>query len=209
MMIFKRALMATFVLCLAASCSSSGNAKKKATPKPAKVQFETNQGKFTIQLFEEQAPITSANFLEYVKSGFYTDVIFHRVIDGFMIQVGGFTADLQKKQVNAPIANEASNGLKNKRGMLSMARTMNPNSATSQFFINLVDNTSLDPNPRSAGYAVFGEIIEGMDVIDKIAKTNTLCPSKSRMPCNQPLPKGMRDVPAEPIVIIKARKLRK
>ncbi|MBA2727417.1 MAG: peptidylprolyl isomerase, partial [Parachlamydiaceae bacterium] len=143
----------------------------------------------------EKAPETVKNFLQYVESGFYNGTIFHRVIDGFMIQGGGFTKDMAQKKVQAPIKNEAFNGLKNTRGTLAMARTGDVDSATAQFFINVKDNTFLDfkaKTPSEFGYAVFAKVVEGMDVIDAIkgVKTNT---------------QGMHsDVPAEPIEIIKA-----
>lgn len=197
------------IAALSSACSTEATAKGKKAGKNTKVLIQTSMGDIKIELFDEEAPVTTKNFLDYVKSGFYTDVIFHRVISGFMIQGGGFDANLQKKPVNPPIINEASNGIKNTKGTLSMARTMDPNSATSQFFINVVDNVNLDPNPRSAGYAVFAKVIEGMEVVDAIAEVTTLCPSRSRMPCNQSLPKGMRDVPAEPVVIKKMKKVRK
>ncbi len=167
------------------------------------VVFETNQGNFTVELFQKKAPISVKNFLAYVDSGFYEGTIFHRVIDGFMVQVGGFDADMKRKTPNAPIKNESNNGLLNKTGTLSMARTSDPDSATSQFFISLVDNQSLDPRPGSPGYAVFGKISVGMDVIAKIGKVETDCPSNSRQPCSGSLPPGMRDVPKKPVIINK------
>ena len=147
-----------------------------ANPAPAKagnprVALETSLGKIVIELDPEKAPKTVANFLAYVKSGFYDGTIFHRVIPGFMIQGGGFTADMQQKKTQPPIPNEADNGLKNKRGTLSMARTSDPMSATSQFFINVNDNRPLDytaKTPGGWGYAVFAKVVEGMDVADKI-----------------------------------------
>ncbi|MEO8198535.1 MAG: peptidylprolyl isomerase [Thermoanaerobaculia bacterium] len=147
-----------------------------ANPAPAKaanprVAFETTLGKIVIELDPEKAPKTVENFLAYVKSGFYDGTIFHRVIPGFMIQGGGFTPDMQQKKTQPPIANEADNGLKNKRGTLSMARTNDPMSATSQFFINVNDNRPLDytaKTPGGWGYAVFAKVVEGMDVADKI-----------------------------------------
>ncbi|MEY4615612.1 MAG: hypothetical protein RJB66_572 [Pseudomonadota bacterium] len=160
------------------------------------VIFETNQGSFKIKLNAEKAPKTVENFLKYVDDGFYSGTIFHRVIKGFMIQGGGFAPDLSQKSTRAPIKNEANNGLKNKRGTLAMARTMDPHSASAQFFINLVDNNFLDfsgENIQGWGYAVFGEVVEGMDVVDKIATTKTT--SK----------KGYDDVP-ESVIEIKSAK---
>lgn len=141
-----------------------------------KVTIETGMGTITAELDDAKAPVTVANFIEYAKSGHYDGTIFHRVIDGFMIQGGGFTKDMNQKDTRTPIKNEAANGLKNKRGTLAMARTMVVDSATSQFFINLVDNDFLDyrgPDPRMFGYAVFGKVTDGMDVVDRIAKVKT------------------------------------
>ena len=141
-----------------------------------KATMETSLGTIRLELDEAKAPITVANFAEYAKAGFYDGTIFHRVIDGFMIQGGGFTRDMDQKDTREPIRNEAMNGLKNLRGTIAMARTMVVDSATSQFFINLVDNDFLDfssPTPQGFGYAVFGRVTEGMDVVDKIAKVRT------------------------------------
>lgn len=137
------------------------------------VVFSMPDGDISIELFPEKAPITVKNFLDYVESGFYDGTIFHRVIPGFVIQGGGFTSDMQQKTTQAAIKNEADNGLKNARGTLSMARTSDINSATSQFFVNLKDNANLDHGPGSFGYAVFGRVIDGMDVVDKIAAVQT------------------------------------
>ena len=161
---FKRIMMVFAVLCLSAGIASAAEVKKNPV-----VEMDTSLGKIKIELFEKEAPISVKNFLDYAKSGFYTDTTFHRVIPGFMIQGGGYTADRKKKPANAAIKNEAANGLKNDRGTISMARTSAPDSATSEFFINVVDNKMLNrPNPDGAGYAVFGKVIEGMDVVDKI-----------------------------------------
>ena len=138
------------------------------------VEMKTNQGAVVIELFADKAPKTVANFLKYTEEGFYNGTVFHRVIDGFMVQGGGFTPDMQQKEVRAPIENEAKNGLKNSVGTLSMARTSDPNSATAQFFINLVDNGMLDyPGRDGWGYAVFGKVTQGLDVVQKIAKVKT------------------------------------
>lgn len=140
------------------------------------VVFTTNFGEIKIELFSEEAPKTVENFLNYVKSGFYDGLIFHRVIPGFMIQGGGMLPGMEEKDGNAPIENEANNGLKNDRGTLAMARTMEPHSASSQFFINTVDNGSLNfrsETPSGWGYAVFAKVVEGMDVVDAIAKVDT------------------------------------
>lgn len=137
------------------------------------IRFTTRLGSFNIELYPEDAPITAENFLSYVRSGFFQGTIFHRIIPGFVVQGGGFTEEMNQKETAAPITNEADNGLRNQRGTLSMARTQNPNSATSQFFINLRDNAPLDRSARDAGYAVFGRVVEGMDVIDAMAKEET------------------------------------
>jgi cyclophilin family peptidyl-prolyl cis-trans isomerase len=159
------------------------------------IEFKTSKGSFTVQLFDKQAPLSAENFLRYVDEGFFDGTIFHRVIAGFMVQGGGLTADLQNKTGHAPIKNEATNGLKNKRGTLAMARTNDINSATSQFFINLVDNDFLDNKPGNFGYAVFGRIESGMDVIDAIAAMET--GSK----------RGYQDVPTETVTIESARRV--
>ena len=133
-------------------------------------------GVITLELDDEKAPATVANFARYAKEGHYDGTIFHRVIDGFMIQGGGFTRDMNQKKTREPVRNEAMNGLKNKRGTIAMARTMVVDSATSQFFINLVDNDFLDfqsPTPQGFGYAVFGKVVSGMEVVDAIAKVKT------------------------------------
>ena len=140
------------------------------------VKLSTNMGDIVIELDQARAPKSVSNFLSYVKDGFYNGTIFHRVIPGFMIQGGGFTEDLQKKGTKAPIENEANNGLKNTRGSIAMARTPDPNSATAQFFINLVNNDFLDyrsSTPDGWGYAVFGKVTQGMDIVDKIGKAAT------------------------------------
>jgi len=174
-----------FAAALFGSDSPSPAAAPAATPAPApvptksanpRVAFETSLGKVVIELDPVKAPKTVANFLGYVKSGFYDGTIFHRVIPKFMVQGGGFTADMKQKPTQPPIGNEADNGLKNLRGTLSMARTNDPGSATSQFFISVVDNKFLDhtgKNPAGWGYAVFAKVVEGMDVVDKIAAVKT------------------------------------
>lgn len=137
------------------------------------VLISTDLGDIKIKLNKEKAPVTVDNFLAYAQEGFYDGVIFHRVIPNFMIQTGGFTEDMKQKPSKQPIKNEADNGLLNKKGSIAMARTSDINSATSQFFINLVDNTFLNHGQRDFGYAVFGEVVEGMDVVDKIAAVET------------------------------------
>ncbi|HEX8988073.1 MAG TPA: peptidylprolyl isomerase [Rhodocyclaceae bacterium] len=138
------------------------------------VEMKTSMGPIVIELYPDKAPKTVANFLQYVKDGFYNGTVFHRVIDGFMIQGGGFTTAMKEKDTRPPIENEAKNGLKNETGTIAMARTSNPNSATAQFFINLVDNRGLDyPRPDGYGYAVFGKVVQGLDVVQKIGRVPT------------------------------------
>ncbi len=151
--------------------------------------FKTSKGEFTVELFTAEAPISSENFLAYVDSGHFDGTVFHRVIPGFMIQGGGMTADMKQKPTRDPIANEAKNGLKNTRGTLSMARTNDINSATSQFFVNVADNDFLDNRAGSYGYAVFAKVTSGMDVVDAIVAVKT---------GNRG---GHQDVPVEPVVI--------
>lgn len=139
-----------------------------------KIKFQTSKGAIVIELNDEKAPVTTANMIEYVKDGFYDGTIFHRVIKGFMIQGGGMTSDMKEKETKGPIVNESSNGLTNDRGTIAMARTNDPNSATSQFFINHKDNEFLNfQNAANPGYAVFGKVVEGMDVLDAIADVPT------------------------------------
>lgn len=137
------------------------------------VDMKTSMGNIEIELFDDKAPVSAKNFESYVKSNFYTGTIFHRVIPGFMVQGGGLDANMIEKTTKAPIVNESSNGLKNTRGTLAMARTSNPNSASSQFFINVADNNFLNKSPMDAGYAVFGKVTKGMDVVDKIVNVPT------------------------------------
>jgi cyclophilin family peptidyl-prolyl cis-trans isomerase len=155
--------------------------------------MHTSMGDIQLELYAEQAPVTVENFINYAKSGFYDGTIFHRVIGNFMIQGGGFTPDMQKKATGEPIRNEASNGVSNERGTISMARTNDPHSATAQFFINVGNNTNLDfsseDNSRTWGYAVFGRVISGMDVVDKIRVVSTETVGQ------------YADVPVEPVTI--------
>ena len=156
------------------------------------VLMQTNFGDITIELNHEKAPISAANFEQYVRDGFYDGVIFHRVIDGFMVQGGGFDVSMDQKETRANIENEADNGLKNDEGTLAMARTMDPHSASAQFFINVGDNAFLNHTGKDSqgwGYAVFGKVVDGMDIVNTIKKVATT--SKS----------GHQDVPADPVVI--------
>ena len=198
------------LLCLIAGSAEAakhpGKAAKKEKGRPH-VVFETNKGKFVVLLREDKAPISTANFLQYVDSGYYNGTVFHRVISDFMVQGGGFTKDLQKKPTHEPIKNEADNGLSNVRGTVAMARTNVVDSATSQFFINVKDNLQLDHSPANFGYAVVGEVVSGMSVVDAIRQVPVKCPSSGASgACTEQLPPGMRDVPQEPVVILKATK---
>jgi peptidyl-prolyl cis-trans isomerase B (cyclophilin B) len=173
---------------------ATANADEK-TPSNPRVALETSMGKVVLELFADKAPVTVANFLAYVKSGFYDGTVFHRVIPDFMIQGGGFTAGMKKKPANPPIVNEADSGLRNERGTIAMARTSDPHSATCQFFINTKDNAFLNhrgKNSKGWGYAAFGKVLEGMEVVDAVSKV----PTGTRGP--------FRDVPVEPVVIQKA-----
>jgi peptidyl-prolyl cis-trans isomerase B (cyclophilin B) len=184
------------VILLFLAASGSLPAQDKASGPPA-VVVTTSKGRIVIDLYPEQAPATVANFLKYVDAKFYDNTVFHRVIPNFMIQGGGFTADLKPRVTGAPIRNEADNGLSNKRGSVAMARTMEPHSATAQFFISTVDNAFLDfrsKTPQGWGYAVFGRVVEGMDVVDAIATVRTGN-------------RGMyQNVPLEPVVIESIRR---
>jgi cyclophilin family peptidyl-prolyl cis-trans isomerase len=157
------------------------------------ITIVTSHGDIVVELLEEAAPVSCENFRQYIADGFFADTIFHRVIPNFMIQGGGMTADVSRKDTRAPIKNEAANGEKNLRGTLAMARTGDVDSATSQFFINLRDNAFLDHSPRDYGYAVFARITDGMDVVDQIAAVST---GNSG---------GHQDVPDEPVIIIEVR----
>lgn len=162
------------------------------------VVISTSKGDIHVQLDTENTPATAENFLNYIRSGFYNDTIFHRVIDGFMIQGGGLTADMEQKTTEAPVKNEAKNAKPNKRGSIAMARTMDPHSATAQFFINVSDNAFLNysgDHAQGFGYCVFGEVVEGMDVVDAIAKAKT----GQRM--------GHGDVPLEEISILEIKEI--
>lgn len=178
--------------CFYAGCSKRNPIQKGGSAMPAenktvtKVRISTTKGDIIVELNEQKAPVTCKNFLQYVQDKFYDGTIFHRVIKKFMIQGGGMTADMRPKTTKPPILNEAKNGLKNDRGTIAMARTSDPDSATSQFFINLINNDFLNYGVRDAGYAVFGKVISGMDVVDKIAA----------------VPTGPGDVPRETITII-------
>jgi peptidyl-prolyl cis-trans isomerase A (cyclophilin A) len=158
------------------------------------IRFETTLGNFTVELFEKEAPESVANFVRYLDEGFFDGTIFHRIVPGFVIQGGGFTEDMTQKRTKPPVKNEADNGLKNKRGTLSMARTNDIHSATSQFFVNLKDNDFLDHSRGNFGYAVFAQVTDGMDVVDKIAAVKT---GRKR---------GFDDVPVEAVIMKSVRR---
>ena len=192
---FGNAVLSALLLC---AWSAMAPAQETATENPFEkelptVIIHTSKGPITVELFEEDAPKSVENFLAYARSGHYDGTIFHRVIPGFMIQGGGYDADLEQKPTRDPIENEADNGLSNRRGTLAMARTNDPHSATSQFFINVVDNPALDhrgkQSGRTWGYAVFGQVVDGMEVVDAIRNVET----ESRG--------YMRDVPVETVTI--------
>jgi peptidyl-prolyl cis-trans isomerase B (cyclophilin B) len=171
-----------------------------ALAQPVRVELATNRGVIVLELSADKAPKTVANFVEYVKSGHYDGTIFHRVIDGFMVQGGGFDKDMKQKPTRAPIQNEAANGLKNEFGTVAMARTPDPHSASAQFFINVKNNDFLnfkEASPQGFGYAVFGKVVTGLDVVEKITKVPTGNAG------------GHQNVPRDPIVIEKARVLAK
>lgn len=186
----------TWMVCLAFALTQTPPGVQSASSQPAAgnpvVVVETSAGSITIELFKAQAPVSVDNFLQYVKDGFYPGTIFHRVVPGYVIQGGGYTEDLAEKPTRPPIQNEADNRISNRRGTVAMARTRAARSATSQFFINVANNPSLDftgYSPDGFGYAVFGRVIDGMDVVDRIAAT----PTAERG--------GMANVPMTPVII--------
>ena len=173
--------------------SATAFGQENAAPHP-KVALETTMGTIVLELYPDKAPLTVKNFLSYIEAGFYNGTIFHRVIPGFMIQGGGFSPDMQKKPTLPPVKNEANNGLKNDRGTIAMARTQDPHSASSQFFINTVNNAFLNfksPTASGWGYAVFGKVVEGMAVVDAISRAETGIKGR------------FRDVPKTPVEILK------
>jgi peptidyl-prolyl cis-trans isomerase B (cyclophilin B) len=187
-----RFILAFSLLCFTAAGSAAPTSSKKPNRAHPMIKLQTNFGPITLELDAKAAPETVANFLQYVKDGHYNGTIFHRVIDGFMIQGGGFTADMEQKATRAPIRNEAANGLKNVTYSIAMARTPNPDSASSQFFINLTDNDFLnyrEPSAQGYGYCVFGKVTEGMDTVERIRKVRT------------GMRAGHQDVPVENVII--------
>jgi len=194
MLSINRLLLALVILIAAFSTQ----AVAAGDSQPTKVLLETNKGNIELELYPDKAPVTVANFLRYVDEGFYKGTIFHRVINSFMIQGGGFDAAMKKKKVHASIQNEADNGLKNERGTIAMARTSDPHSATAQFFINHVDNDFLNYSDRSTrgwGYCVFGRVTNGMKTVDAIADVFT-----TRV-------NGMQNVPEETVIITNAKRI--
>jgi cyclophilin family peptidyl-prolyl cis-trans isomerase len=190
----KIVLQLAFVLLALCLAPSDSRAQSAPGGKPV-VVLTTTLGEIEVEVDEAKAPISAKNFLQYVDEGFYDGVIFHRVIPGFMVQGGGFTPQMQQKKTREPIQNEAANGLKNLRGTLAMARTSAPHSASAQFFINHKDNAFLDnPGSDGWGYAVFGRVVAGMDVVDKIAAVQTGVKA------------GMSDVPVQTVAIVSARR---
>jgi cyclophilin family peptidyl-prolyl cis-trans isomerase len=173
-----------------AFCSTPALAQQAPAAEPPRVRVDTNLGSFIVELEAQRAPLTTANFLQYVRSGFYSGTVFHRVINNFVAQAGGFDEKFQPKTPGAGVPNESGNGLSNRRGTIGLARTETPHSGNSQFYVNLADNEDLDPNPVRWGYAVFGRVTEGLDVIDRIGHVATGAAG--------PWPK---DAPLDPVVI--------
>ena len=180
-------LLITFIACLWTLPQSI------ASENYPQVEMVTSSGTFVLELDRNRAPVTVENFLSYVKDGFYKDTVFHRVIEGFVIQAGGYTKDFEEKETKPEIINESGNGLKNQRMSIGMARNNLPHTGSSQFYINLINNNRLDPMPTRWGYAVFGDVIDGMDVVDAIGHSAT----ESKQ--------GLQNVPVAPIIILEAR----
>lgn len=197
--IWSQVFAASVALSLVVAASGQTKAEKKSGggSKHPIVVMETTMGTIKIEVFTDRAPVTAKNFLDYVAAGFYTGTIFHRVVPEFVIQGGGYLENMTRKPTNPPIKNESKNGLKNLRGCLSMARYDDPNSATSQFFINLKDNAHLDPPPGGFGYAVFAKVVDGMDVVDRIATVATSTRSVQGTP--------FQNVPVKPVVVKSAQ----
>jgi cyclophilin family peptidyl-prolyl cis-trans isomerase len=187
------AAMRYLIVSLALLCCASLASAEPAPATPARVKFETTAGAFVVELNPARAPLSSANFLQYVRDGHYDGTIFHRVVGNFVVQGGGYTLDGTEKPTRPTIPNESGNGLSNRRGTVALARHDDPHSAAAQFYVNIVDNLSLDPGPNRWGYAVIGRVVEGMDVIDKIASVAT----GNKAPFGD-------DVPMDPVVITKA-----
>lgn len=175
----------------------SAHAQMATAPEPVRVRFETSLGAIVIAVDAARAPLTAASFLRYVDEGFYEDTVIHRVVAGFVVQGGGYGPDGTPRPVQAPVPNESGNGLTNLRGTVAMARTGDPHSATSQFYVNLADNAALDPQPSRWGYAVFGRVVEGMEVLERIGTVATRV-----HPALGP------DFPEQPIRILRAERVR-
>jgi cyclophilin family peptidyl-prolyl cis-trans isomerase len=191
--VITRKLLQLFLSCILISLGAGNFAQAEDTlPDYPKVSVETSAGNFTMELFYKRSPLTVRNFVDYVESGFYNDVIFHRVVAGFVVQAGGYDSSYKEKATRPTIPNESGNGLSNKRGSIAMARTSSPHSADSQFFINLGDSLMLDPSLNRWGYTVFGRVIEGMTVVDQIGYVAT---------GPGPVPQLSKDVPAEAVII--------
>ena len=182
-------MLRTLLICLSLALAPLAGAEETHLPNPV-VDVKTSEGTFTLRLFRDKAPVTVENFMAYVDAGFYNGTIFHRVIPDFMVQGGGFTADMSEKETRDPIVSESKNRLHNMRGTVAMARTNDPDSATSQFFVNVRNNMRLDWTPGNPGYTVFGEVIGGMSVVDYIVTAPTTNVG------------GHQNVPVEPITII-------
>jgi cyclophilin family peptidyl-prolyl cis-trans isomerase len=184
-------LASGLLLALTLAAAAAGEAAERP-----QVRIDTSLGSFVVELDPDRAPLTVANFLEYVAAGHYNGLLFHRVVDGFIVQGGGYTAELELRPVRKPIPNEAGNGLGNRRGTIAMARLGEPHSADAQFYLNLADNVELDPRPTRWGYAVFGQVVQGLEIVDEIGHRATTERG------------GMQNVPVEPIVIRSVEVLR-
>jgi peptidyl-prolyl cis-trans isomerase A (cyclophilin A) len=193
----KKTLLCIALTLFATNILAQDSADDAATKYPT-VLIETSAGNFTVELFAIRAPLTVANFLKYVDSGFYTDTIFHRVVANFVVQGGGYDTNYTVKPTEAKVANESGNGLSNRREYIAMARTSEPHSADSQFYVNLADNSPLDPRPTRWGYTVFGRVTDGMHVIDEIGYQATGSGPNAALG---------RDVPAEQVVILSAKRI--
>lgn len=194
LMMLKKILL-SLICCFTLLSTPTWASQENTKSENPHVLLSTNVGDIELELYPQKAPVSVENFLSYVNNGFYNNTIFHRVISNFMIQGGGFTEDMTQKQTQPSIKNEADNGLSNDRGTIAMARTFDVNSATSQFFINVKNNNYLNHSQRDFGYAVFGKVVSGMDVVDKIANARTT------------LRMGASDVPVQPITILSAKQL--
>jgi cyclophilin family peptidyl-prolyl cis-trans isomerase len=188
------------VLCVALVLPALALAQESSEPAPAptpRVSIKTSLGEFVIELDRERAPLTVENFLHYVRSGHYEGTLFHRVVQGFVAQAGGYDADFKEKETDRTVVNESGNGLSNRRGTVGLARTGEPHSGNAQFYINLVDNVALDPNPARWGYTVFGRVVQGMDVIDEIGYQPTSAGPPGTFPRSVPVQRIFIEAVAE------------